>query len=266
MSSRATGPVVTAAPQPGTAVPRPPEHQSLVARTAARQTPAPHGRGPSAARRRGHRRARHWRPARHRAPHGRRRGHLRARPAGGRAAGGAAGGPLGCAPRTLRRPCSRRGPRAAAPARPAADRPGQPSRPAAGGGRSAAGGRPGAHAGPPRRSRRSGAGGAGARAGARPRARCGPCGGGRRGWRVPHGCACAAGSRGSSHDGGCSAGRCACSRGRLRSVREWLQGVWLQSGAGPAAPYGARLDTDGVQSTGAGRAGQTRRHRHAERI
>ncbi len=32
-----------------------------------------------------------------------------------------------------------------------------------------------------------------------------------RGWRDPHGCACAAGSRGSSRADGCSAGTCACS-------------------------------------------------------
>lgn len=43
-----------------------------------------------------------------------------------------------------------------------------------------------------------------------------PCHGGQRGWRGPPGCACAAGSRGSSRGGGCSAGRCACSRQALR--------------------------------------------------
>jgi len=32
------------------------------------------------------------------------------------------------------------------------------------------------------------------------------------GWHGQHACACAAGSRGSSRGGGCSAGRCACSR------------------------------------------------------
>jgi hypothetical protein len=46
----------------------------------------------------------------------------------------------------------------------------------------------------------------------RPTARRGPYDGGRRGSRVPHGSASAAGSHGSSHGGGCSAGRCACSR------------------------------------------------------
>ena len=40
----------------------------------------------------------------------------------------------------------------------------------------------------------------------------------RRGSRGRHGCACAAGSRASSPDGGCSAGRCACSR-RLQGAR-----------------------------------------------
>ena len=44
----------------------------------------------------------------------------------------------------------------------------------------------------------------------------GPWRGGSRGWRGRHGCACAAGSRGSSRAGGCSAGRCACSRQALR--------------------------------------------------
>ena len=50
----------------------------------------------------------------------------------------------------------------------------------------------------------------------RPTACRGPWLGGRRGRRGRHGCACAAGNRGSSHAGGCSAGRCACSRLRLR--------------------------------------------------
>ena len=45
---------------------------------------------------------------------------------------------------------------------------------------------------------------------------CGPWRDGSRGWRGRHGCACAAGSRGSSRAGGCSAGRCACSRQALR--------------------------------------------------
>ena len=46
----------------------------------------------------------------------------------------------------------------------------------------------------------------------RPTACRGPWNGGTPGWTGRHGCACAAGSRGSSRAGGCSAGRCACSR------------------------------------------------------
>jgi len=46
----------------------------------------------------------------------------------------------------------------------------------------------------------------------RPTACRGPWRGGWRGWRGRHGYACAAGNRGSSRDGGCSAGKCACSR------------------------------------------------------
>ncbi len=44
-----------------------------------------------------------------------------------------------------------------------------------------------------------------------------PCHGGTRESRGRHGCACAGGSRGSSRDGGCSAGRCACSLGGSRN-------------------------------------------------
>jgi hypothetical protein len=47
----------------------------------------------------------------------------------------------------------------------------------------------------------------------RPTARYGPWHGGWPGSRARHGSACADGSRGSWHDGGCSAGRCACSLG-----------------------------------------------------
>ena len=46
----------------------------------------------------------------------------------------------------------------------------------------------------------------------RPTASRGPCGGARRGSSGRRGCACAGGSRGSWTVGGCSAGRCACSR------------------------------------------------------
>ena len=49
-------------------------------------------------------------------------------------------------------------------------------------------------------------------AGLRPTACRGPWCDAKPGWPVRHGCACAAGSRGSWHAGGCSAGRCACSR------------------------------------------------------
>ena len=49
----------------------------------------------------------------------------------------------------------------------------------------------------------------------RPRARRDPCGDAQREWHGRRGCACAGGTRGSSPDGGCSAGRCACSRGSL---------------------------------------------------
>jgi hypothetical protein len=50
----------------------------------------------------------------------------------------------------------------------------------------------------------------------RPTACRDPWCGGQKGWHARPGCACAAGSRGSWHAGGCSAGRCACSR--LNSV------------------------------------------------
>lgn len=45
-----------------------------------------------------------------------------------------------------------------------------------------------------------------------------PCHGGTRGSRGRHGSACADGNRGSSRDGGCSAGRCACSLGGSRNA------------------------------------------------
>lgn len=46
----------------------------------------------------------------------------------------------------------------------------------------------------------------------------GPCHDASRESRVRRGCAYADGSRGSSHDGGCSAGRCACSLGGSREI------------------------------------------------
>ena len=62
----------------------------------------------------------------------------------------------------------------------------------------------------------------------RPTGGRGPWRDGSRGWRGRHGCACAAGSRGSSRAGGCSAGRCACSRQALRfrtPPRDGIAGV-----------------------------------------
>ena len=56
------------------------------------------------------------------------------------------------------------------------------------------------------------------RRGLRRRARRGLCGDEPKGWRGRHGSASAGGSRGSSHGGGCSAGRCACSRGLSKNV------------------------------------------------
>jgi hypothetical protein len=47
---------------------------------------------------------------------------------------------------------------------------------------------------------------------ATPTARCGPYGGAQRGWPGRRAYASGAGSRVSWHDGGCSAGKCACSR------------------------------------------------------
>lgn len=52
-----------------------------------------------------------------------------------------------------------------------------------------------------------------------------PCCGGTRGSRGRHGCASAAGSRGSSRDDGCSAGRCACSLGGSRKIGGWRGAV-----------------------------------------
>jgi hypothetical protein len=61
----------------------------------------------------------------------------------------------------------------------------------------------------------------------RPTACRDPWSGGRRGWPDRPGCACAAGNRGSSRAGGCSAGRCACSRVNSVFVRH-LWGIGLQ--------------------------------------
>ncbi len=78
-------------------------------------------------------------------------------------------------------------------------------------------GRPAGHAGWRRRSRRCAAVAGLPRASVspvsvvRPRGDRAPWRGASRGWRGRPGCACAAGSRGSSRAGGCSAGTCACS-------------------------------------------------------
>ena len=66
----------------------------------------------------------------------------------------------------------------------------------------------------------------------RPTARSDPCGGGPRGSSDRHACACGGGSRGSWPVGGCSAGKCACSSGRLRTVVR-RPGVWPGVGDRP---------------------------------
>jgi len=55
--------------------------------------------------------------------------------------------------------------------------------------------------------------------GVRPKGPCGPFGDGQRGWRGRRAYASATGTRGSSRDGGCSAGTCACSLGGSRGIR-----------------------------------------------
>ena len=142
------------------------------------------------------------------------RGRRASSPAGswstGRGRGAAAGARCGAGPRSRRRPGRRRNrpgrrDRVGAPGQAGGSgRPGCPDRPAA------RGGRRGVKSS--RRLSRAGAGSTASPAAVRPRARRGPCGGGRRGWRGRRGCACAAGTRGSSPGGGCWAGRCACSR------------------------------------------------------
>ncbi len=71
----------------------------------------------------------------------------------------------------------------------------------------------------------------------RPTVRSGPCGDEPTGSPAPHGYACAAGTRGSWHDGGCSAGRCACPCSRLRSPDLVLRSrvpSWRLALGGPA--------------------------------
>lgn len=95
----------------------------------------------------------------------------------------------------------------------------------------------------------------------RRRARRGPCGDGRPGWRGRRGCACAAGSRGSSRDGGCSAGKYACSRvgSRLESRpqhMETLDNGW-PAGSG-ACEIAAAWQADRRTLRGIRAPGQTR--------
>jgi hypothetical protein len=59
----------------------------------------------------------------------------------------------------------------------------------------------------------------------RRRGACGPCCGEQRESPVLHGCACAAGTRGSATGGGCSAGKYACSR--------WISRYWLAKSLSP---------------------------------
>jgi hypothetical protein len=93
-----------------------------------------------------------------------------------------------------------------------------------------------------------------------------------RGWRGRHGCACAAGNRGSSRAGGCSAGRCACSRQNSVFVGppEGVQGAsklqdatLAERGGATARPYAA-LPRWSTITGPARRQGVTRRNpRHA---
>jgi hypothetical protein len=74
-------------------------------------------------------------------------------------------------------------------------------------------------------------------------AQSGPCGGERPGSRDPPGCAFAGGSRGSWPDGGCSAERCACSRGVSVAARRTVDafrpvGSRLSSRRGVRARFG----------------------------
>jgi hypothetical protein len=139
-----------------------------------------------------------------------------------RASDGEASASPCCAPLLRPRPCSRRNPHASGERSPQAH---------AGplhryeDGRRGAGARPGVLVVP--RSRSPRAASAGCRWAARRHDLIGirrtdgrdPCCGGTRESRGRHGCAYAAGSRGSWRDDGCSAGRCACSLGGSRKNR-----------------------------------------------
>ena len=111
----------------------------------------------------------------------------------------------------------------------------------------------------------------------RPTARRGPCDGERRGWPDRRGCACAAGSRASSPDGGCWAGRSACSRSGLRRVRGivllgcsvvLLVGLLARAAGGRCrpdrcVPSARRHGHRPSYGTERRRAGQTQQVRHA---
>jgi hypothetical protein len=84
----------------------------------------------------------------------------------------------------------------------------------------------------------------------------GPWSDGRRGSIARRGCAYAAGSRGSWHAGGCSAGRCACSLGGSR-VGGWTRRRW-RSPADSAAP-GHRPGSPSSGTAGAARLGTRER-------
>jgi hypothetical protein len=85
----------------------------------------------------------------------------------------------------------------------------------------------------------------------RPTVRNGSCGDARRGSPAPHGYACAAGTRGSWRDGGCSAGRCACPCSRLSFSRSCFKVTSLQPEVAHDGPV--RRWMSGVEC-----------HRHAE--
>ncbi len=82
----------------------------------------------------------------------------------------------------------------------------------------------------------------------RPTACCGPGGGGQRRSRDRRGCACAGGSRASWRGGGCSAGRCACSRVCLPVWLDWLESPRPPAGAWPPVAAARSLCTTGTRN------------------
>ena len=94
-------------------------------------------------------------------------------------------------------------------------------------------------------------------------ARRGPYACGRRGSRSRPGCACADGSRGSWRGGGCSAGRCACSRG----VSIGRQTLWSAAG-GPqpevTGPTRCRPQSEAHGAVSATVRGTEASHEHAK--